>query len=70
MHTTDGDVLDYFSRHIDSHGNWQQVAVAYDGEKGTAEFYINGFPLEAEKAPQVGIAIAWCLFAQLVAASH
>ena len=49
----DGDVLDYFSKQIDSHGDWQQVAVAYSGENAEVQFYVNGFPLDMDLSPQV-----------------
>ena len=51
--SVDGDVLDYFSKQIDSHSDWQQVAVAYSGENAEVQFYVNGFPLDMDLSPQV-----------------
>ena len=51
--SADGDVLDFFSKQIDSHGDWQQVAVAYSSENAGVQFYVNGFPLGMDLSPQV-----------------
>jgi hypothetical protein len=38
---------------MESHGDWQHVAVAYDAHDASAQFYVNGFPVEPDAVPEV-----------------
>jgi hypothetical protein len=53
VHTTGGLVRNYFSRRMESHGDWQHVAVAYDAMDAKVQFYVNGFPVELDASPYV-----------------
>ncbi|KAL4855480.1 Initiation-specific alpha-1 [Chlorella vulgaris] len=50
--TTAGYVRDYFSQRMESHGDWQHVAVAYDAHDASVQFYVNGFPVEPDTLPE------------------
>lgn len=53
VRTNAGHVSDYFSQRMESHGDWQHVAVAYNAHDARAQFYINGFPVEPDTLPEV-----------------
>lgn len=65
VHTSDGLVRDYFSKRMESHGDWQHVAVAYNAAGADVQFYINGFPAGLDAAPKVGkVTRSQCVDAQ------